>query len=282
MFRSRIGWMILTLLASLVITPGTMAQSKGSAAPRPDRPLRISRGLLHEGAFLADLTGRLLTFDQHGSAFVFDPNAQGRATPPMSLLPCAMLMRMEQIRDARDGEARFRISGQVFLKDGRNYLLPTHYTVLSSEAGADEALPETLEHDPADDSNPSVEDLIAAIETLTPLARNDDGLLALPTSDLIADGVFFRPRRGRIVHSPTGAIAFAVNNDLDQNSTVPVSLTIMPSQGLALIERLLDAHGGESEFIVSGRIYLYRNQNFLLPSMVQLQLDTSSGLSSAR
>lgn len=268
----------LALAAAFVaMTTGATAQDSGD---RSDRPVRISRGLLHEGAFLADQPGRLIKLEQGGSAFVFDRNAEGRATPPMAVLPCTTLMRMEQIRDAREGEVRFRVSGQVFVYDGRNYLLPTFYRV----QGADEAPApvENLADDPATEADPSVEELIEALEELTPIARSEEDELTLPSTDLLSDSSFLKPRRGRIVRSVSGSPAFAINNDADAPTEPETPMPILPSRSLTMIERLLEEHGAESAFILSGRVFLYRGQNYLMPSMVQLQLDRSSGLTSAQ
>lgn len=273
---------------ALILAPNLVwAQDAPPATPRNERPVRISRGLLHEGAFLADQPGRLVALEQGGSAFVFDRNTEGRATPPMAMLPCTTLMRMEQIREAREGEARFRVSGQVFVYEGRNHLLPTFYKVLADaeEVDAEAAPAEEAEaaDDTEQDADPSVEELIAELDELTPIARSEElDTMLLPSADLLSDSSFLKPRLGSIVRSVSGSLAFVIDNDVDEAAGAEAPMPIMPCQSLALIEELIDVYGADAPFILSGRVFLYRGQNFLLPSMVQMQLDRTSGLSSAR
>lgn len=278
-------WRFVTagLLGALALAPCAASHAFAQPAREGDRPVRISRGLLHEGAFLADQPGRLIQLDQGGAAFVFDRNSEGRATPPMALLPCTTLMRMEQISEARENDVRFRLSGQVFTFRDRNYLLPTFYKVASSEE-APPAAPVELEDDPAESDDPTVEELIESIEALTfaDLDSDAENSISLPSADLMADSTFLRPRRGVIIRGAAGALSFAINNDVDVSGGFEAPMPILPCQSLALIERLLDEHGAESTFIISGRVFLYRGQNYLLPVMVQLQLDRSSGLTSAQ
>ncbi len=282
MVRSK---MRMVCLLTMVILPMCEAPLYGQDDSQRDRrPVRISRGLLHEGAFLADQPGRLVELEQGGSAFVFDRNAEGRATPPMAVFPCTTLMRMEQIREAREGDVRFRISGQVFIYKNRNYLLPTYYRVQSTEAAPvepDEPAAPVVD-DPALEADPSVETLIEALEDFTPISRGEGDELMLPSADLLSDSSFLKPRRGQIVRSVGGSLAFAINNDVDEASEFDVPMPILPCRSLTMIESLLEEHGADSSFVLSGRVFLYRGQNYLLPSMVQLQLDRTSGLTSAQ
>jgi hypothetical protein len=47
----------------------------------------------------------------------------------MMLLPCTNLSAIESIAERMGEAATFTISGQVIVYKGRNYLLPTTYTV---------------------------------------------------------------------------------------------------------------------------------------------------------
>lgn len=278
----------LAVVATAILLSAPLASAQPQNRREHARPLRLSRGVLNEGAFLADLPGRLLTLDNGVSAFVFDRSAQGRAVPPMAMLPCATLMRMEQIRDARKGVARFRVSGQVFLYQGRNYLLPTFYKALGSvddaaQAPAEESARGDATPDPSAIADPSVEDLVGAIERFSPPPR-DKGAEPAPlrTGNLMPDGAFLKPRRGHITRAPAGGLAFTIDNDADTSAGPTAPLVILPGGSLALIERLLKEHGEGVALILSGRVFLYAGRNYLLPSMVQAQLDGSAGLRSVQ
>ena len=289
-FAARLTCPAFAAVISLaLLAPASWGQSQPTAPQTSPlksttkTPIRVSHGLLREGAFLANQPGKLISLEQGGSAFVFDKDKDGRSIPAMAMLPCTTLMRMEQIRDARSGEMRFAVSGQVFLKDGRNYLLPTFYKVNASKSPSPSAPPETIQDDPAAQADPTVAALIGSLDTLTPASNNDAGsALALPAGNLLPEGSFLKSRRGHIIRTSSGALALSVDNDADTADGPAAPLVFLPSRALSLIERMLNEHGESSVFKVSGRVYIYRGQNFLLPAMVQLQLDTTSGLSSAQ
>jgi len=85
--------------------------------------------LVREGALIINRRGRL-TRDPHGAwTFVFEADANGLADPPMVLLPCLLLERLESYSGRLGSEARLLMTGRVTVFGSQNYLLPTAYTI---------------------------------------------------------------------------------------------------------------------------------------------------------
>lgn len=105
--------------------PGrTIAPDSALAGVAPGEP---SRKLHREGSFVVRRRGRMVPA-QGGAApwmFTFESDKDGMQDPPMYLMPCGLLERMELIREESDEPVSFIISGQVFVYHDANYLLPT-------------------------------------------------------------------------------------------------------------------------------------------------------------
>ncbi|MBX3374630.1 MAG: hypothetical protein KF817_12435 [Phycisphaeraceae bacterium] len=101
--------------------------------PRRSSAASVDDGALAEpvpeGTRLVLRRGRVRR-DQGGAmTFVFDADATGRSDPPVTLLPCLMLERLEALTaDRSDGRA-ILISGAIYAFGGRSFLLPTMYRV---------------------------------------------------------------------------------------------------------------------------------------------------------
>jgi hypothetical protein len=82
-----------------------------------------------EGTSIVRRRGRIRR-DKHGAfLFVFDADAEGKADPPMVILPCLLLERMQQYTEQTGRNAPMLISGEVYAYYGENYLLPTVFRV---------------------------------------------------------------------------------------------------------------------------------------------------------
>ncbi len=113
------------------VTPAAAAPARPSVGVVPGvRPLprgEAAGQLLPDGTFLPLRRGRVIRGEAGEWAFHFDTDPDSAAPPPMVLLPCQTLMAIEGYA-MRGGEAVvLRVSGQVFMYYGRNYLLPTHF-----------------------------------------------------------------------------------------------------------------------------------------------------------
>ncbi len=103
--------------------------ARSTATDVAPAPATGSTKLLREGAVLLDRRGRLRRDEGGAWMFVFDVDASGLADPPMILLPCLLLERMEQYARIVGNAPSLLVSGHVHLYGGRNYLLPTVYRI---------------------------------------------------------------------------------------------------------------------------------------------------------
>lgn len=83
--------------------------------------------LLPDGTFLPLRRGRVIRGEAGEWAFHFDTDPDSAAPPPMVLLPCQTLMAIEGYAMGGGESVVLRVSGQVFVYHGRNFLLPTHF-----------------------------------------------------------------------------------------------------------------------------------------------------------
>ncbi len=130
----------------------------GSASPGASAPLR-------EGSFLSARRGRLA---QHpdGWAFYFDADATGRSDAPVWMQPCSTLSAMLRLMESRRESTTFFMSGEVFAYDGRNYVLPTYFTIAAARTQEIEAAGPEVEPSPEDgaSSEPTASSLISGIQ----------------------------------------------------------------------------------------------------------------------
>ena len=87
--------------------------------------------LLQEGTAIISRRGKL-TRDSAGGGgwlFIFDSDTTGLTDPPVRLLPCLLLEQLEEYARHNGSTAPILISGQVYLYNSRNYLLPTVYRI---------------------------------------------------------------------------------------------------------------------------------------------------------
>lgn len=117
--------------------PGTTVASSDDLPPEipsmEATAVRIGRGkLLPEGHFLADRIGRIVhEGDDIMLAFVADE--QGMADPPIRLLPNRALEEMQKYASA-GSSVRFKVSGEITLYRGKNYLLVRKYLIASESS----------------------------------------------------------------------------------------------------------------------------------------------------
>jgi len=106
--------------------PGTPNTAPSSGSP----PAIASGGrLLREGSFITMRRGRIIKAPGDQWQFHFDNGPDNRADAPMTLMPCLNLQAIEMLADRGGESLSFTLSGQVFVYKGRNYLLPSLYTV---------------------------------------------------------------------------------------------------------------------------------------------------------
>lgn len=109
----------------------TIEGTRGANAPAGGtRKGRAPTTLMPEGTIIVDRAGRMVRSDVGGEwLFTFETDRNGKQDPPMVLLPCRRLERMEKLLEERADATVFRVSGQVYVYYDRNYLLPTWYQI---------------------------------------------------------------------------------------------------------------------------------------------------------
>lgn len=97
------------------------ADIRGVAPSLPEAQLR------REGEFVVNRVGRLVYGSESSlPLFAFAADSQANPEAPMVLMPCRMLEAMEKLVANNAGQSpAITVTGQVFVYNGRNYLLPT-------------------------------------------------------------------------------------------------------------------------------------------------------------
>ncbi|MCC7409602.1 MAG: hypothetical protein IT442_16175 [Phycisphaeraceae bacterium] len=85
------------------------------------------------------------------------------------------------------------------------------------------------------------------------------------------EGEFVVSRRGRVFRTPDGFLQFRFEADSEQAPEPPVYM--MPCQMLEHIEQLTDERKNDVVFVLSGQVFVYRGRNWLLPTMMRLDVD---------
>ncbi|MDX2115553.1 MAG: hypothetical protein SFZ24_08020 [Planctomycetota bacterium] len=249
--------------------------------------------LVREGAFLRNRRGRLVQVESVW-IYVFDRDAEGRAEPPMIVQPSLRLREMRRLLDSRTDTITFQTTGRVFVYAGRNYFLPTFFSVVSSSAErpateqrraeADGAAPTPAERAAAED--PSVASLIDSIKggpRVMPTAPAQDKKQAVqakpedPTA-LFREGLTVVAQRGRVIRSEDGSLSFVSDTGAAKTDRPEPALVLLPCLNLESIERLVQRHGERLVFLISGQTYVYEGVNYLLPTLVQIDADREGNL----
>lgn len=263
-----------------------------------------------EGTFLVRRTGTIRTLKTGEVLFIPDMpsprDVRRRGERPMVLLPNQTLSALQSsIATSPDlDKTRVELSGQLFVYRERQQLLPTIFTIIRSNPAAAQPgsgqPPTKIEKPPAtDDSNestavkpgddPEVADIIKQLESRrsdgpAPVSAGNASIPsaedAAPASDprsaergsgsktLVPEGTIFTDRRGRLVRiGDKLAIAF----DGDANAAADPAMYILRSRALERLEAVAANRSGTLDVVVSGRVYAYRNQNYFLPLMAQIE-----------
>lgn len=258
--------------------------------PAPGQPLP---GLRREGEFLIRAFGRLYRPERTDQrVFIFGEQPDGTGLRPMILQPSRTLESMEDVTARLGDGTLIRLSGQIHTYRGQNYLLPTEFEEARAEALAgDNPVPKPLAGEGADSildeltamgQRPEVEttnepELVAVPTAMNPAETREnrpravgrDALgRALPTR---RDGEFLVKRAGRMQRSRDGRDALFVFLADDPDSPEP-PMVLLPCQLTQRMEQTVTQLGEEVVMLVSGRVHLYRGKNYLLPTILQIQV----------
>ncbi|TVQ54894.1 MAG: hypothetical protein EA377_04575 [Phycisphaerales bacterium] len=107
-----------------------MRERAGETARRPEieaGTMAHDERLVPEGTLVLYRRVRLARGAGGAWRVVFEADASGQSDPPMTLLPCLLLERLEARARRTGGREPLLISGRVTSYNGRNYLLPTSF-----------------------------------------------------------------------------------------------------------------------------------------------------------
>jgi hypothetical protein len=248
-----------------------------------------------EGAYVTRVAGYVTQIPSGEHVFVPDVPTDGTpADQPMLLMPCQRLSQIQSVAENAE-RVSMLLSGQAFVYRGRQYLLPSTFSLTSgtraaaksdaaaqvSEAGAT-ATPTTGGASSGSASgDPRVDDLIRDLESrsrgqrlLAPPVDTADaaqGQQAMEQATLLPEGDLIMNRRGRLVRLSGSDGRFAMVFDNDPNSPGIGPLVILPCRVLETMEGLAMPRGDEATFRISGRVLVHEGRNYLLPTLAQLE-----------
>lgn len=253
-----------------------------ASAPEPTRP-----PLLREGSHLVRVVGRLHREPLTGAwTFVIDSADEQSPGHELTMMPGTLLAEMERMIESAPGfQLVFEMTGQVFIFRARNYLMPTHPPLLIGH----EEWPTEPPTPPPSDSGPeaatgdSTEDIIRNLErSVGPVARRPeadagapppsaDGTQAaggVPQTDLVREGTVLLARRGTIRRTGDGAFLFVFDADAEGLADPP--MTLLPCLLLERMDRYARQASDDEDVLLSGHVYTYRQQNYLLPTVYRI------------
>ncbi len=307
--------------------------------PPPGQPQPTLR---REGDFVIDQPGRLRLLDNGVAVFDFlvDDRVASAGTdgalrsvspttlPSMVLQPC---QRLESMLDAAEQQGQsvvFRLTGQVHVYRGLNYLLPTELTGYNTEAPTDTAVDEAqgvqaddveraadplafedeedasavrvgVTDDPPSDPSALMDQLADELaEDVTdrrvgvpagmsapldpdrrrPRTAVGAGPAVAPSnnaeaSELRREGEVLVSRAGRLTRAADARqVMFVFESDGPTLAEPPMAL--LACRLRAFMEDAVSERGDAQVFDVTGRVYQFQGQNFLLPTGVKLRIDS--------
>ena len=256
-----------------------VAEKSASAKQLPRSPL------LREGRFLVEAKG-VMGFNDKSKwwRFIIDSEDPKHPSYELSFLPCTLMADMRQITQSMPNQqVTFETTGQVFVYHGRNFFLPTHAPrvvevqqkklsdVQETEAdGVDEtdAANEIEESDQQDDS---AEAILRGLEQgVGPVVRSTGGEAKVQKAELklASEGTQIFNRRGRMHRGAHGTWWFTFDADSSGLSDPP--MVILPCLLLERMERYAARTGARTAMLLSGRVYVYEDRNYILPTMFQI------------
>ncbi len=239
-----------------------------------------------EGAVLPERPGLLRQTPYGEWAFVFmGDDGQAKA---MVLLPCRQLERMiESVSDLE--EPAVRLTGSLTVYDRVNYLLPTNYAVITAPvvAPAEAEEGEGAEAiDPLTRIDPELRDIAEALEAGRSRARSLQAPIVSPPAtrdptdggaqaeveverDALQEGDQLVRRRARLERQ-RGLWTLRFDQDAD-GTAMETPLMVLPNSSLRAMERSVSRYGDQIAFEVSGSVYRYGRQPYVLITMYFVQ-----------
>lgn len=244
---------------------------------------------LAEGAFVLNRLGAILPGPNGLLIFVPDKATRLPGEGPVLLMPCQTLQQLETEWSGQSVE----VSGEIFTYHNRNQFLISAYRIGSSEPVQTQPDPDptkkvydTDTDDPSSlEDDPDVRDLLDELEfnveptdhprdtahqTLTApnqTARRSQVTQATTIGGL-DEGTLILRRPSRMIRASTGAWTIIFDND-NPDSSDATELIVEPCQMLMRMENIAMDTGDAGQLLVSGRVYTYKGDHYILPTLMQ-------------
>ncbi len=261
-------------------TPKVKAGERSSAEQLPRSPL------LREGSFLVEVKG-IMGFNDKSKWWRFTIDSEDPKHPSyeLSFLPCTLMSNMRQITQSMSNQqVKFETTGQVFVYHGRNFFLPAHAprvvevqqksSMPDKEETASDDVDETdaaNEIENSDQQDDSAEAILRGLEQgVGPVVRSTGGEAKEQKAELklTPEGTQVINRRGRMHRGVHGTWWFTFDADASGLSDPP--MVILPCLLLERMERYAARSGARTAMLLSGRVYVYEDRNYILPTMFQI------------
>lgn len=256
-----------------------------------------------ERTFVNRIRGEMIEGPRGTRIFVPTRGGEGGLTRPMLALPCGVLERFDEFVMRKSTRAPVLVSGRLFLYGNRNYLMPS--SILAANAAPGERAEQTddaasidpvtadgaaaarsesaANAAPTDDAD--IEALIGELEDRPVYTRRRSGRDrgeqstpreadrasgapdVAPPVGLSTDEQYVSGMRGRVVRSAEGMWQFVADNDTESGDAR--ALTMLPCRMLQSLEGHALREGDASAIVLSGRVYTYHGQRFILPTLFQ-------------
>lgn len=109
--------------------PGNTSPSESIDASHHPNATTQGSAMMQENTAIVNRRGKVTRDRSGGWLLVFDADASGLSDPPVKLLPCMLLESIEDYARRVGNNSPVIITGQVYLYDGQNHLLPTVYRI---------------------------------------------------------------------------------------------------------------------------------------------------------
>lgn len=253
-------------------TTNVTAEKRPTAGELPRSPL------LREGSFLVEVKGTM-GFNDKSKWWRFTIQSDDPKHPSyvLSFLPCTLMADMRQITQSMPNQqVTFETTGQVFVYHGRNFFLPAHAPRVV-EVQQQSSLPPKEETDAAnenedpDQQDDSAESILRGLEqSVGSVVRSTGGDAKEQNKELklTSEGTQIVNRRGRMHRGGRGTWWFTFDADASGLSDPP--MVILPCLLLERMERYAARSGAHTAMLLSGRVLVYEDRNYILPTMFQI------------
>jgi hypothetical protein len=272
---------LLSIGVALLIAGSGIVRAQSAAETEGTKPETPRAQLLREGSTLLRVPGRVHRDENTGTwEFVIDEGDEQSPRHVLTLMPCTQLQEIERmIESAPDARLVFELTGEVYVFGNRNYLLPTHPPLLIGREEPEPAVDQPKEtvgdeetDGQADEAGDSTESIIDRLErAVGPLPRRSDldqELDDAERNELMREGARLLDRRGTVRRTSTGAFLFVFDADAEGQSDPPMPL--LPCRLLHRIDAHAQNAGPDAKVLLSGRVFIYQDQNYLLPSVFRI------------